>query len=169
MTRQRAMVMVGIVCALLMVHPMQAQQPAEQPTQVPTTEVPGTIPQPKPGGPSQTVVPVTNVSSPAAPANPMDQVMWALAMSYVLQFVKKSKWFSFITPLSSARVQAFWGFIVAAATAGGIHFVVNGSFFSHDGIAYSLSGLSFDGIKDIGFQWASQQGWYDLVVKKPAA
>lgn len=132
------------------------------------TSVPGTIQSAAPGSPSQTAVAVTTVPSPASPQNPADQVMWALAMSYALRFLTKKGWLSFLTPESSARVKAFCGFLVAAMTAAGIHIVVNGSPLDAHGAAISITGLSLDAVKDVGFQWVSQQAWFDTVVKRTA-
>ncbi len=145
---------------------MQGEQPA---TPTPVVPVPGTI-QPAPAGsPSQPAVVTTTVSSPAAPQNPLDQVMWALAMSLLLRYVTNKRWLAFLTPEASGRIKAVSGFLVAASTAAGIHLAVNGSFFSSGGVAFSLTGISFDAFKDIGFQWVSQQAWYDGLVKKVVA
>lgn len=133
--------------------------------QTPLTEVSGTIPAVAPGQPTQTAVAITTVQSPAAPQNPVDQVMWALAMSYILKFLTNSKWFTFLTPESTTRVKTIAGFLMAAGTAAGIHLAVNGSFLTGTGLNISLTGLSLDAFKDIGFQWVSQQAWYDRVVK----
>ncbi len=62
-------------------------------------------------------------------------------------------------------MQAFFGFLVAAATAAGIHFAVQGSLLSEAGLSFSVTGLTADAIKDVGFQWVCQQAWYLKVVK----
>lgn len=134
--------------------------------QVPVTSVPGTVQPPAAGAPSQPAVAVTTVPSPASPQNPTDQVMWALAMSYLLRYVTKKRWIGFLTPEATQSIKAFTGFIVAAGTAAGIHFAVNGSPLDGHGASITISGLSFDVFKDVGFQWVSQQGWYDFVVKE---
>ena len=134
----------------------------------PVTDVPGTVLTPAPGTPTTPAVTVTTVSSPAAPQNLVDSAIWALLMSYALRFVTKWSKFSPLSAETPARIKAFVGFVVAASTAAGIHIVVNGSFFTHDGLAFSATGLSFDAFKDIAFQWAFQQGWYDALVKRSA-
>lgn len=144
--------------------PATAQSPSAT-----VTSVPGQIVQPAPGTPTQSAIAVTTVPSPAAPQNPLAQVMWAGAMSYVLRYLTKKKWFPVLTPESESRFKAQVGFVVALGTAAGIHLAVNGSFFSHDGMSLSVAGLSFDVVKDVGFQWLSQQAWYDIVVKKVTA
>lgn len=163
------------LCALVLAFvtfvyagPLLRGQEASQPASGPITTVPGTIQPPAPGAPTQPAVAVTTVPSPASPQNPSDQVMWALAMSYALKYLTNKGWLSFLTPGSTARVKAFAGFIVAAATAAGIHFVVNGSPFDGAGASITVTGLSLDAIKDVGFQWVCQQGWFDLVVKRTA-
>jgi hypothetical protein len=164
------------LCALVLAFvafvyagPLLRGQEAGQPAAgTPVTNVPGTIQPAAPGAPTQPAVAVTTVPSPASPQNPTDQVMWALAMSYALRFLTKKGWLSFLTPASTARVKAVAGFLVAAATAAGIHFIVNGSPFDGAGASITITGLSLDAIKDVGFQWVSQQGWYDLVVKRTA-
>lgn len=133
------------------------------------TSVPGQLQPPAPGAPSQPAVAVTTVPSPAAPQNPLDQVMWAGAISYVLRYLTKKKWFPVLSEDASSRLKTQFAFIAALLTAAGIHFAVNGSFFSHEGISFSFAGLSFDAVKDIGFQWLSQQAWYDTIVKQDGA
>ena len=146
--------------------PLLRGQTAAEPPATPVTSVPGSIQPPAPGAPTQPAVAVTSVPSPASPQNPSDQIMWALAMSYALRYITIKGWLKFLSVDSEPRVKAFCSFIVAAATAAGIHMAVNGSFFSTGGVGLSITGLSMNAFKDIGFQWVSQQGWYDLVVKK---
>lgn len=143
----------------------QQQPPAVPTNESPVTTVPGTIAPPAPGAPTVPAVVTTTVPSPASPQNPADQVMWALAMSYALRYILKKKWFSFLNEDSIGRTKAFAGFLVAALTAAGIHFAVNGSPFDGQGASVTITGLSFDALKDVGFQWVSQQGWYELIVK----
>lgn len=137
-----------------------------RPTGPPTTAVPGTVATAQPGQPATTAVPVTSVPSPAAPSNLGDSVIWGLIVSQFLKFLKKNDRFKWLTPESPERLQAIIGFVAATTTAVGIHVVVNGSFFSHEGIAFSATGLSFDAFKDIVFQWGFQQGWTDLLKEK---
>lgn len=168
---------VVLACVLVYAAPLlrsqtsgltQLQQPSPVTAENPVT-VPGTIAPPAPGAPGQSAIAVTSVPSPASPQNPTDQVMWALAMSYILKFVTRKQWFSFLTPATSSRIKTICGFLTAAGTAAGIHMAVNGSFFSAGGVGVTLTGLSADAFKDIGFQWVSQQGWYDFVVKERKA
>jgi hypothetical protein len=147
---------------------MRAQQPPDQtpvttPGGAPVVQVPGSIP--APSKESTPAVVTTTVPSPASPTHVPEQVMWALAMSYVMQFFKKQKWFPLLTPESTASLQAFIGFLVATATAAGIHIAVQGSMLDVNGLSFSVTGLTIDAIKDVGFQWVAQQGWYDALVK----
>ena len=143
------------------------QQPA--PTGPPVVPVPGVV-QPAPAGsPAQPAVAVTTVPSPASPQNPTDQVMWALAASLLLRYVTKKRWLSFLTPDAEPNVKALIGFLTAFSTATGIHFIVNGSPFDGHGATLTITGLSFDLIKDVGFQWVAQQAWYEGLVKQVPA
>lgn len=136
----------------------------------PTVEVPGTIPTPaSPDRPSQEAVPVKEVPSPAAPSNMPESVGWALGAAYVLQYLKKSQQFKFLTDSSTARAKALFGFVAAFLTAAGIQFTVSGSLFDAGGASVTATGITLIGIKDVLFQWIAQQGWYDLVVKDRAA
>lgn len=158
----------GLVLALviaLYALPLRGQTVTPPSSSPIVTTVPGTVQPAAPGAPSQTAVAVTTVPSPASPQNPSDQIMWALAMSYALRFLTQKGWLSFLTPTSTTRIKTLCGFLVAAGTAAGIHFVVNGSPLAGAGASITVTGLSLDAFKDIGFQWVSQQGWYDLVVK----
>lgn len=132
-------------------------------TTPPIAQVPGSVP--PPAKESTPAVVTTTIPSPASPTHVPEQVMWALAMSYVMQFLKKQKWFPLLTPESTANVQAFFGFIVAMATAAGIHIAVTGNMLDGSGLSFSVTGLTIDAIKDVGFQWVSQQAWYDGLVK----
>lgn len=140
-----------------------AQAPSTSQT---VTTVPGTIQPPADGAPGQKAIAVTTVPSPAAPQNPLDQIVWAAAASYVIQFLKKWKLFGLISDESTSRAKAVFAFFVAVGTAAGIHFVINGSPFDSNGTTITITGLSFDAFKDVGFQWLSQQMWYDGLVKK---
>lgn len=134
----------------------------------PVTQVSGSVPAANPANPSQAAVAITTVPSPASPQHVPEQVMWALAMSYAMAYLTKKGWLSFLTPASTARVKAAAGFLVAAGTAAGIHFAVSGSLMDGHGASLTITGLSMDAIKDIGFQWVSQQAWYDGLVKRMA-
>lgn len=146
--------------------PLQPAQPVTQPAP-PVTTVPGTMPTPDASKPSTSAVVTTTVPSPAAPQNPMDQVIWAGAMSYLLRYLMKKGWV--LGPKAEARIKTQVGFLVALGTAAGIHLAVNGAFFSTQGVAFTITGISADAIKDVGFQWLSQQAWYDVIVKKVTA
>jgi hypothetical protein len=129
----------------------------------PVVQVPGSAP--AAAKESVPAVATTTIPSPASPTHVPEQVMWALAMSYVMEWLKKQKWFLLLTPTTDANMQAFFGFIVATATAAGIHIAVQGSVLDGSGLSFSITGLTLDAIKDVGFQWVSQQGWYDALVK----
>lgn len=139
-------------------------------SQTPTVTIPVAVApvagQPTPPTPGVPAVEVHTTPSPAAPDHWPDQAIWALIMSYALQYVKNCKRFTFLTHETEKRVQAIWGFCLAFATAAGIHITTNGSFMSEGGVAIGITGLSFVAIKDVVFQWAAQQAAYDSVVSK---
>jgi hypothetical protein len=141
----------------------QAQDQPRTTTTPPIAQVPGSVP--TPAKESTPAVVTTTIPSPASPTHVPEQVIWALAMSYVMQFLKKQKWFPLLTEQSTANVQAGFGFLVALATAAGIHIAVSGSVLDGSGLSFSITGLTVDAIKDVGFQWVAQQGWYDALVK----
>lgn len=145
---------------------LHGQPDPTQPPASPITNVPGTVAPAAQGVPTQPAVAVTTVPSPVSPQNPLDQVMWALAMSFGMRFITKKGWFAFLTPTSTARIKTLCGFLIAAGTAAGIHLAVNGSPFDGHGASITITGLSFDAFKDVGFQWVSQQAWYDGLVKR---
>lgn len=165
----------GFICAaivgmlLLYSAPLLRSQTAQPNASSAMTKVPGEITPPAPGAPSQQVVAVTTVPSPAAPTNPFDQFVWAGVASYVLRYLTKKEWFPVLTPASTSRFKAQLGFLVALMTAAGVHMAVNGSFFSEQGVGFTMTGLSAHAVKDVGFQWLSQQAWYDTIVKKVIA
>lgn len=155
----------AILFVILAAAPTAAQPAVPQPT--PIIEVPAATPQsPAPSVPTVPAVVTTTVPSPASPQNVGDQVMWALAMSYLLRYLMQKRWLAFLTPDTSKRIKTLVGFIVATGTAAGINLAVNGSFFSPDGVSIGITGLSFDAFKAVGFQWVSQQTWYTVVVKR---
>jgi hypothetical protein len=143
---------------------VKGQVPTQQTN--PVTTVTGTVPTPAPGVSTQAAVVTTTVPSPASPTHVPEQVMWGLAMSYVMRYLTQKGWLSFLTPQSTARVKTICGFLVAAATAAGIHFAVSGTLVDGGGVSFSVTGISLDAVKDIGFQWVSMQAWYDGLVKK---
>jgi len=161
---KRLSVVVALAWVVLIYAPRLHGQQGQPPTVV--QQVPGVIQPPATGAPSQPAIAVTTVPSPASPQNPTDQIIWALAMSYLLRYVTTKRWLSFLTPDATARVKAICGFVVAFCTAAGIHLAVNGSPLDGHGATITISGLSFDVLKDVGFQWVSQQAWFDALVKK---
>jgi len=156
--------MIAIASRLVQIG-LEAQQP--QPPGSPVVTVPGSVTPPSPDVPSQTALVVKEVDSPAEPPHYGAQAIWALVMAYVIQYLKKSPWFGWLTPQSSARLKTQFGFFMAAATAAGIHFAVSGSVFDGGGASITVTGLSVTAFKDVAWQWASQQAWYRLVVKEP--
>lgn len=142
----------------------QEQTPTQTQGGAPVVQVPGSVPQV--GKESTPAVVTTTVPSPASPPHWPEQVMWSIAMSYMMQFLKKQAWFPILTPQTDKRIQALYGFIVAAGTAAGIHLAVQGSVLDGSGLSISITGLTLDAIKDVGFQWMSQQVAYDKIVKE---
>jgi hypothetical protein len=160
MTRQQiGWLGIAVLACWFWMPPLSAQtQPG------PIVSTPGSAPVAAPSVPSQTAVAVTEVKSPAAPAHYADQALWALMVSFLIEYLKKTKWFGWITPQSTARLKAQFGFIAALLTAAGIHFAVSGNLFG-DGATVTISGISANAVKDVLWQWAAQQGWYKLLVK----
>ncbi len=145
--------------------PLLRGQTVPQNPSSPITSVPGSVPVTAPGEKTQAAVAVTTVPSPASPNHVPEQVIWSLAMAYALQWVKNKGWLGANT---TAQMKTMIGAAVAIATAAGIHIGVSGSLIDGNG-ALTVTGLSFNAFKDIGFQWVSQQAWYDGLVKKVVA
>lgn len=135
------------------------------PQREPIVVVPGTPAPVSHDVSNQPAVAVTEVKSPAAPAHYTDQALWALMVSFMLQYLKKSSWFVWLTPQTEKRVQAQIGFIAAFLTAAGIHFAVTGSVLDGGGASITITGLSINAFKDVAWQWTAQQAWYQAVVK----
>lgn len=169
---ERGVMILGILITIMVTGWAYAKQADQgQPTSgpaasVPSVQVPGT---PATTGtvPTTAAVPVTEVPSPAEPDHAKEQMMWALVMVQLLNILKKTSWFPWLTETSEAHIQAAWGFIMAGATAVGIHIAVQGSILD-GGATLTISNITFDAIKDVGWQWASQQGIYDLLKKAKA-
>lgn len=141
-----------------------APDPSGPVPQAPIVTVPGNPPSVNPALPTQPAVSVKEVESPAAPSHYTDQAIWALMVSFLLEYLKKKSWFAFLTPESTAKLKAQFGFVAALLTAAGIHFAVTGSVLD-GGAAITISGLSTDALKDVLWQWTAQQAWYRQVVK----
>jgi hypothetical protein len=176
MEKRTLKIAAGFVTGLVMMaalglgtRALAQQAPAAQAPGSPVVSVPATIPQPNPAQPQQNAVAVKQVESPAAPSHFGDQAIWALMVSFAIQWLKKSPWFGWITPDSSKRLKAQFGFLAAFLTAAGIHFAVSGSILDGGGASITVTGLSVNAFKDVAWQWASQQGWYRLVVKDTSA
>jgi hypothetical protein len=162
----RLAVVILLVFAGLMVTRAQTPAPTPLPpaASVPSVSVPSSTP-PSPVA----AVPVHEVPSPAGPEHLPAQIVWALAATQAMEYLKKSKWFSFLTPETSTTIQARIGFFVALATAAGIHFAISGSVLNDQGVQITLTGLSINAIKDVIFQWSSQQAAYRAFVKEAPA
>jgi len=133
----------------------------------PTVEVPGTIPVPATDArPTQVAVPVKEVPSPAAPSNPQEAVGWGLGAALIVDYLKKKKWFTFLTETSTARAKSIFGFVAAFLTAAGIQFTVSGSVLDAGGAAVTLTNITLVGIKDVLFQWIVQEGWYRGLIQR---
>jgi len=155
-----------VAAALIIVGPFTGASFVTAQT-APVVTVPGTPAAVSPDVPSQPAVSVKEVSSPAAPSHYGDQAIWALMVSFLIQWLKKSPWFGWITPQTSARIQTQFGFIAALVTAAGIHFAISGSLLDGGGASVTVSGLSINAVKDVAWQWAAQQAWYRQLVKEP--
>lgn len=160
MSRIRGMMLAAIV--IIAIAPFVGSY-AQEPT--PAASSPAAA-APAPNVPASQAIPVQQVPSPASPTHAPDQVMWALIASYTVQYLKKSAWFPFLTEASTARIKAQFGFLAAIVTAAGVHFAITGSMLDGSGATLTITGLSFDAFKDVAFQWASQQAWFDLVVHR---
>jgi len=146
---------------------LQPNAPQTQPSGSPVVSVPATIPSPNPSQPTQNAVAVKDVESPAIPSNAAAQAMWALAMSLLMQYLKKAPWFKLFSDQTSSRVKSFIGFAAALLTAAGIHLSVSGSIFDGGGASITVTGMSLNAFRDLAWQWAAQQGWYLAFVKRP--
>jgi len=102
----------------------------------------------------------------SAPEHVGSQVSTGIMVSYILYVLKKAPWFKFLTDDMSAKVQATWGAVAATLTAAGVHLATTGSFLDGAGFSITVTGLSANVIRDIAFQWMSQQGWYDFVLRQ---
>ena len=167
MRRVHPLTFVIVAAVLITVGPFTAATVVMAQQQAPVVTVPGTPAAVSPDVPSQPAVSVKEVSSPAAPSHPVDQAYWGLMISFLIQWLKKSPWFGWITPQTSARIQTQFGFIAAALTTVGIHFAISGSVLDGGGASITVTGLSVNAAKDVAWQWAAQQGWYRLLVKEP--
>lgn len=165
-----------VVFALVFFSTIHAQQPSTTPgaatatVEVGSSAVPATPPSAV--KPDQPAVPTTNVPSPAEPSNAPEQVKWALGVMFFYEWLKKSKWFPWIHDNLTSRAQAWIGFLFALVTAVGINITIHGSIFDASGADITFAHVSFTAIKDVAFQWISQQGWYTLLMKQgtvPAA
>lgn len=116
--------------------------------------------------PNQIAVPVTEVPSNALPDHGAEQVSWGLVAMLLLQWMKKSNMIPVISDEDTARVKATWGFVMALLSAAGIHFAISGSLFDTGGMAITITGVSWTAIKDVVFQWAFQQAWYQGLMKR---
>lgn len=155
-----------IFATVIYVWPLAAQESSPQTS--PIVVVPGNpavVNNPEVA--SQLAVSVTETKSPAAPAYYQDQALWALMVSFLIQWLKKQKWFGWVTEESTARIKTQFGFLAAIMTTAGIHFAVSGNAFDSGGAAITISGISFNALKDVIWQWAAQQAWYRTVVKEP--
>lgn len=169
MKRHLPLLLIAAFCLLALAYgrdgfAVQAQPlPQQNP---PVVNVPGTVSPATPTQQSQPAVPVAQVTSPAAPAHFEEQALWAIMISFVIQWLKKSTWFGWITTQSPARLQTQFGFLAAVLTAAGVHFAVAGSFLDNNGVSFTVTGLSVTAFKDIAWQWAAQQTAYRVVVKE---
>lgn len=137
--------------------------------QEPVVPVPAEAVPPSEVIPDQPALPTTEVPSPAAPDHSGDQVMWALIASYFMNHLKRTKWFPLLSEQTTSQVKAFWGFGLAVLTAFGINVAISGSVFAETGMAVTITGISWKVFKDVVWQWAAQQGWYDLIVRRGQA
>lgn len=166
MTAPRSVFVLFAFCLLFAVR-LLAQQPPPAPNGPPIVDVPGTVPTPVTDArPSQPAVPTKEVPSPAAPSNAQEAVGWALGSAYIIEYLKKKKWFTFLNEESSERAKTIFGFVVAALTAAGIQFAVSGSFLDAGGASVTITGITFTGIKDVLFQWIAQEGWYRGLIQR---
>ena len=164
MEKMRVLLVAIVVCMGVGLFAARQQPPPGGP---PVVTVPGSPAPVSPDIPSQPAVSVKEVTSPAAPSHYGDQAIWALMVSLLIQWLKKTPWFGWIRADTPARIQTQFGFVAAFLTAAGIHFAVSGSVLDGGGASITVTGLSVNAFKDIAWQWASQQAWYQLVVKDP--
>lgn len=113
-----------------------------------------------------TPVPVTAVPTPQN--HIPETVGWGLVVSYLYQWAKNSKRIPLFDHEWTRATQARVGAIIAVLSAVGIHFSITGDFLDSagPGATLTITGLTFNSVKDVALAWASQQAWYDLVVHK---
>jgi len=115
---------------------------------------------------NQPAVPTTEVPSPAEPPHSQEQVQWALGVSMLIEYLKKSKYFPFLRDRMEGNTLAVVGFLSAVCTTIGINMSINGSFWSQQGLDVTFAHVSWVTFKEVAWQWIAQQGWYLAVVKK---
>src|SRR5258705_233540 len=165
--------MYGLVMILAVFVTWMALPPAQHPPRVPGEQ---NAPSPPPAAtptttPSQVTtnqqaVPTTEVPSPAEPPHSTEQAQWALGVSLLLEYLKKTKWFKPITDGTSGRIMAAVGFATAVLTALSIKVSIHGSFWDAGGMDVSFGHISWVMFTDVPWQWITQQAWYLAVVKR---
>ena len=108
------------------------------------------------------------VTATGMPTHAPDQMLWSLVAAYVIQYLKKSSWFRLVSETSAARAKAQVGFLAALLTTAGVHFAFTGSVLDGEGGTLTVTGLSVNVFRDVIFAWVTQQGWYDMIVRRSA-
>lgn len=97
------------------------------------------------------------------------QVVASILMAYVFEALKKSPRFKLITVDTPAKVQFYWGLVVAAATSLGVHLAytwdpVSGHF------TIDITGLLFTNVGghlwDFAKAWVAQQFTHDIALDR---
>lgn len=155
-----------LLIALCMFAVWSYGPPAFAQDDVPVVVAPAPATQPSDIVVDQPATPTTEVPSPAAPQHASESVMWALIASYVMKWLMNTTWFPLLSTTTSSQVKAIWGFAFAFLTAIGISVAVTGSIFDVGGASITFANISWQAFKDVAWQWAAQQGWFDLIVKR---
>ena len=96
-----------------------------------------------------------------------NQAGTAIMVAYVLEWVKRSGWFPFLSATSSERLKVMAGALAAFATTVGIHYAFDVDLTGHSVFTLTIpTGAElFHSASDFGKQWAFQQFAYKTGVK----
>lgn len=169
MTRHRIAFALCILFVLTSVYAQQVPPPTVATPQVAAPATPASqVPATQPGEviANQPAVPTTEVPSPAAPNHSTEQAQWALGVVMLLEYLKKSKYVTFIQKETSSATLAVIGFITAVATALTINISISGNFWDPSGADITFAHVSWVAFKDVAWQWIVQQGWYVGLIKR---
>ena len=96
-----------------------------------------------------------------------NQAGTAIMVAYLVQWLKTSGWFGFLTPASETRIKVAFGALAAFVTTVGIHYAFDVDLTGHSVFTLTIpTGAElFHSASDFGKQWAFQQFAYKTGVK----